>query len=70
MNPVRVAPRDFRPIIREAVRHGWHVSTSGGGHLRLRGPSGALVFAARTPSDWRARRGLIKDLKRAGADWL
>lgn len=48
MNPVRLAPREFRPIIREAVKHGWRVTVSGGGHLRLQGPKRGLVFASMT----------------------
>lgn len=70
MNPVRLAPREFRPIIREALKHGWRVTVSGGGHLRLQGPLRGLVYASMTPSCWRARHELIRDLRREGADWL
>jgi hypothetical protein len=40
------------------------VSYTGGGHLRLLHPNGAVVVTGGTPSDWRAQRNLQSDLKR------
>jgi len=59
-------PRDFRPLIDAAVAQGWQVSTTGGGHLKFQSPAGRVVFAASTPSDWRASRNLRAELRRAG----
>lgn len=56
--------RTIEEIVRVASRRGWVVTTTGGGHLRFTHPDGGLVFAARTPSDWRATRKVAAELQR------
>lgn len=45
--------------------HGWTVSPTAGGHLRLEHPSGGLVFTSSTPGDCRAEANNIAQLRRA-----
>ena len=56
--------RDLRRLVEEARRRGWRVDRTGGDHLRLRHPTGAMIFAASTPSCPRALRNLQADLRR------
>lgn len=58
--------KDVRQLIRAAEAQGWAVSRTRGGHLRWRAPSGALVFTASTPSDWRALANILSYLRRNG----
>ena len=45
---------------------GWTVSVTKGGHIKLRNNrTGAVVFAAATPSDHRADRNLAAQVRRA-----
>lgn len=36
----RYAHKEFRPVIRAALRAGWTVAVAGNGHLRFTGPGG------------------------------
>lgn len=45
---------------------GWSATRQRSGHYKITGP-GVLVFTGSTPSDWRSRRNLIGELRRAGA---
>jgi len=58
--------RRERELTRDAGPLGWKLEgTTGGGHLRLRHPgSGLVYFTSATPSDWRARRKTLSDLRR------
>jgi hypothetical protein len=47
-----------------ALDHGWIVAVRRGGHLKLTHPCGALVFTGSTPSDHRARKNLLGQLRR------
>ena len=42
----------------------WRVELTRGGHLRWRHRSGAFVFGASTPGDWRAGRNLRAQMRR------
>jgi hypothetical protein len=46
-------PRELRPLVLAAVEAGWTVERTGGGHLRFKSPSGALVFTPSTPGGGR-----------------
>lgn len=55
MGRKRYSPnRDMQELCVEAVRGGWEVTNTGGCHLKMRAPNGAVVFAPSTPSDWRS----------------
>lgn len=51
-------------LIRVASRLGWRVEPTHGGHLRLKHPSGALVFAGSTPSDRRSLANALATMRR------
>lgn len=51
-----------------AKEYGATLDVTGGSHYRLRLPSGAVVFAPGTPSDWRALRNLRANLRRAAGE--
>lgn len=61
------AKRDLKDLIAICVRAGWTCERSGGGHWRLRSPSGALVFCPSTPSDARGLLNLRAKLRQKGA---
>jgi hypothetical protein len=54
--------RTMRDLARE---YGATLDVTGSCHYRLRLPSGAIVFAPGTPSDWRALRNVRAELRRA-----
>jgi hypothetical protein len=60
----------LREIRHEFGRMGVTVSRTNGGHLRLDLPNGKPIFAASTPSDWRAIRQVRAQVKRALAPEL
>jgi hypothetical protein len=59
--------RDLKEILAKLTRAGWEARVTGSGHWRLRAPSGALIFTASTPSDYRGLANLRARLRRAGA---
>ncbi|WP_259470158.1 type II toxin-antitoxin system HicA family toxin [Pseudomonas sp. 2hn] len=50
-----------------AHNHGWSISFTRGGHLRLHKPGKPVVHTSRTPSDWRTVHNAIAMLARADA---
>lgn len=60
--------KELRPLVRAAIAAGWTVTKTGGGHLRFRSPTGALVFAPSTPSDHRSVKNTAAELRRHGLD--
>lgn len=58
--------KDFRQLIQEAEDQGWEVSKTKGGHLRWLSPSGRVVFSAFSPSDGRALKNTIRELRIGG----
>ncbi len=66
-NPAgRDLKKKLRKIIREAEKQGWKSGLTRGGHIRLRSPSGGIVHASATPSDPRAIKNILSDMKREG----
>lgn len=55
-------------LITKLEDQGWQASLTSGGHYRLAGPEGQLYFAPATPSDYRAIRNVVAELRRRGAD--
>jgi predicted RNA binding protein YcfA (HicA-like mRNA interferase family) len=62
---------DLRDIERAAQEQGWEVGRTGKGHPRFVPPDKTkrIVVGSGTPSDWRALRNLLADLKREGFIW-
>lgn len=59
--------KELRPLVAAAVEQGWDVSISGGGHLRFKSPSGAIVFAPSTPRGGkRSIENTVAELRRKG----
>jgi hypothetical protein len=57
--------RDLQKLITYAQARGWTVTKTASGHIRLRHPSGALIYTGSTPSDHRAVRNAAADVRRA-----
>ncbi|WP_027947860.1 hypothetical protein [Litchfieldella anticariensis] len=57
--------RGMQRVIEFAVAHGWQVSRTSGGHLRLYKPGCGVIFAPFTASDRRAQRNALARLRRA-----
>jgi hypothetical protein len=56
---------DLAQLLRQARARGWRVTPTRRGHWRLQYRTGALVFAAGSPSDPRSLKNLVADLRRA-----
>ncbi|AEB58183.1 hypothetical protein [Ectopseudomonas mendocina] len=53
------------PLFGYAQAHGWQITRTNGGHLRLTKPGRPIVHTSSTPSDWRAVRNAVAMLARA-----
>ena len=58
--------KELKLIIRKAEAQGWEVTQNKANHLRWESPVGGVVFTALTPSDWRAFKNILRDLKKYG----
>jgi predicted RNA binding protein YcfA (HicA-like mRNA interferase family) len=58
--------KELKLIIRKAEAQGWEVTQNNASHLRWKAPDGGVVFTALTPSDWRAVKNILRDLKKYG----
>jgi hypothetical protein len=61
---------EWKKLVKEAERQGWAVTPSRKG-LKLvpPDPSKQVVFVHQTPSDQRAMRNAIAEMKRQGLQW-
>lgn len=60
-------PEPLRATARLARHRGWHISRTGGGHIRWKPPSGPPVFTPSTPSGGnRSVSNCLAELRRAG----
>lgn len=64
----QVVHRDLRDLAKAAVQAGWTLFKTGGDHIKWRSPSGAIVFSASTPSDFRVARNVRTELRKRGLD--
>jgi len=58
--------KDFRALIDEATKQGWEVTKTNGGHLRWLSPTGKVVFSSFSPSDRRAIKNTMSQLRLNG----
>ena len=66
--PIRTLYREY-PNIKEAIKkQGWRVEVTKGSHIKFIAPDGSCMFASGTPSDHRARKGMLADLRRRGLE--
>ena len=63
-------PRNQKDVFRVAYKQGWSIDKTRKGHFKLCPPDPAYrcVIASGTPSNVRAIRGLISDLRRSGLE--
>lgn len=53
------------PLFCYAKAHGWQITKTNGGHLRLTKPGRPIIHTSSTPIDWRAVRNAVSMLARA-----
>ena len=58
--------KDVANLVKQAEAQGWVVTLSKGNHIKWTSPSGASVFTASTPSDWRVLCNIKRDLRKYG----
>ena len=56
----------LRTVLDACVAQGCAIDKTTRGHIRVRLPNGAQVVTSGTPSDYRARRNVVSELKRRG----
>lgn len=64
-NHLRGISKEFKPILTEAIGHGWVATLTGGNHVKLTHPQHGVVFTSCTTSDWRAVHNLRHQIRRA-----
>lgn len=69
--PCRVGGRkmrnkDLQQLIHKAEKQGWIISRTKGSHLKWKPPHGQFVISAYSPSDPRAIKNIVKELRRKG----
>jgi hypothetical protein len=55
--------KEITVLAKQAIRQGWTITKTNGGHLRWTSPSGSFFFSALTPSDPRTIKNLQRDLR-------
>lgn len=55
--------KEITRLAKEAIRQGWDVSKTNGGHLKWVSPSGSFFYSALTPSDPRSLKNIQRDLR-------
>lgn len=61
---LRAVGSEVRPVLIEALSHGWHASITGSGHVKLQHPEHGIVFTSCTTGDWRTSRNLRQAIRR------
>lgn len=62
---IRAVTSEMKPVLIEALTHGWVASITGSGHVKLQHPQHGIVFTSCSTSDWRAVHNLKQQLRRA-----
>jgi predicted RNA binding protein YcfA (HicA-like mRNA interferase family) len=60
--------KEVGELVKAALAAGWQVVSTRGSHLKFTAPSGAIVFAGRNKSDWRAIHNIKARLRREGLE--
>lgn len=58
--------KEVRPIAKRAKRQGWRIFGTKNGHNMWVSPEGRKVYTSATPSDSRAIKNFLSQLKKAG----
>lgn len=56
----------MRQLLRRVEKQGFATENTNGGHLKITSPDGKPIFASSSPSDGRAIKNLIAQLRRVG----
>ena len=59
-----IMPKEYRDVVRDALKRGWELSITGGNHVKLTHPSGRIVIGALTSSDHRSVRNMQRHIRR------
>ena len=60
--------KELKRIIALAIRQGYSVELRNNGHYKFTAPTGRFIFTSGTPSDRRAIKNILADLKKLGLD--
>lgn len=56
---------DMKAFVRRKIKEGWKIERTKKGHLRwFCAATGAVIFSASTPSDYRTLQNTMADIKR------
>lgn len=58
--------KELNKVIKEAKKQRWVVVKTKKNHIKWVNPQGEVVYSACTPSDFRAIKNILEDLKRRG----
>lgn len=58
--------KDLNDLAKKAMKQGWVITLRNNGHLAWKSPKGGVVFSASSPSDYRAIKNTIRELKKFG----
>lgn len=58
--------KDLDKLIGQAKEQGWEIQLKRSGHYKWVSPAGKFVVSSSTPSDPRAIKNIVRDLKRYG----
>lgn len=56
--------RELLQLLDAYGRRGWGITKTGGGHIKIVSPGGAVIFAANSATDWRAIKNTKARLER------
>ncbi len=71
ISSMEMVKMDVKKILRAAKAQGWRIERTRKGHLRLvpPDPKAPMVIGSGNPSDHRAIRNLLAQMKRSGLVW-
>lgn len=58
--------KELKRIIALAIRQGYSVELRNNGHYKFTAPTGRFIFTSSTPSDRRAIKNILADLRKLG----
>lgn len=61
-------PKELKKVISLAIKKGYSVEVRKNGHYKFTAPTGKFFFTSATPSDHRAIKNILSDMKRAEQD--
>lgn len=62
----RAVPKEYKPLVRTAMRSGWTAGFDGHGHVRLTGPAGNAVTVPSSSRNSHTYEKVRRALRQAG----